>query len=173
MLKQSVMRPVIYTGLSVLMLAATGAVAQSFGPVQTAPMMTMQGTGQVFQGQRWHGFSNHRGAVAIIDQNGDGLVQPDEAAARFERRFRRYDGDGDGMVVKDEYMAVRMRAGRHGQAPKYSQLEAQFASMDANKDGKVTKGEFLAMGESQYKSSDGNGDGKISVWEYRAARGVK
>jgi len=154
------------------MLAATGAAAQNFGPVQTTPMMTMQGTGQVFQGQQWHGFSSHRAASAIIDQNANGLVQSDEAAARFERRFSHYDTDRDTMMVKDEYMAVRMRARPNGLAPKYSKLEAQFAAMDANKDGKVTKGEFLTMGESQYKSSDGDGDGKVSVWEFRAALGV-
>jgi hypothetical protein len=74
MFKQSVVRSAISAGLSVLMLAATSATAQSFGAVQTAPMMTMQGPGQVFQGQKWHGFSNQRAASAIIDQNNDGLV---------------------------------------------------------------------------------------------------
>lgn len=153
MLKQSVVRSEISAGLSVLMLAATSATAQNFGAVQTAPMMTMQGPGQVFQGQKWHGFSNQRAASAIIDQNNDGLVQPDEAAARLERQFRHYDDDRNTMMVKDEYMALLMRARRNGPTPKYSKLADQFATMDANKDGEVTKGEFLAMG-AQFDALD-------------------
>ena len=171
MLKRFAMQSaLVVASLSVLMSAA---VAQGSSPVYNAPMMTNQGMGQVFQGQRWDGFRHPTRSPAIVDQNGDGVVQPDEAAARLEGRFGAYDADNDGMVVKDEYMAMQMRAGRRGQAPKYSELEARFAAMDSNKDGKVSKAEFLATGEQQYKKSDSNGDGKVSVWEYRAARSAK
>ncbi|MBT4701989.1 MAG: hypothetical protein HOB79_13050 [Rhodospirillaceae bacterium] len=171
MLKQFAMQSALVAAC--LFVLAPAAVAQGSGPIYNAPMMTNQGTGQVFQGQRWSGFRHHRSAPAIIDQSGDGVVQPDEAAARFERRFGAYDADNDGMVVKDEYMAMRMRVAHRGQAPKYSVLEAKFAGMDSNKDGKVSKAEFIAAGEREYMKSDSNGDGKVTVWEYRAARGVK
>lgn len=171
MLKRFAMQSaLVAASLFVLMPAA---VAQGSGPVYNAPMMTNQGMGQVFQGQRWDGFRQHMGMSAIIDQNGDGVVQPDEAAARFEGRFGAYDADNDGVVVKDEFMAVRMHAWSRGQMPKYSMQEAKFASMDSNKDGKVSKAEFIAAGERRYMKSDSNGDGKVTVWEYRAARGVK
>ncbi|MBT5109081.1 MAG: hypothetical protein HOM25_10395 [Rhodospirillaceae bacterium] len=171
MLKRFAMQSaLVAASLFVLMPAA---VAQGSGPVYSAPMMTNQGMGQVFQGRRWEGFGRHMGTPAIIDQNGDGVVQPDEAAARSEGRFGAYDADDDGMVVKDEFMAVRMRGGPRGQLPKYSTQEAKFAGMDANKDGKVSKAEFITAGERQYMKSDSNGDGKVTVWEYRAARGVK
>lgn len=155
-------------GMTVL---AAGVAAQSYGPLYNAPMLTTPGAGTVFQGQRWHGFPQQQmGSPTLIDQNGDGIVQPDEAAARFEQRFDSFDANGDGAVVKDEYMAIHMQMGANGRMPQYSKKEALFAAMDSNKNGKVTKAEFLSAGEKRYKAADSDGDGKVSVWEYRATR---
>jgi len=155
-------------GMTVL---AAGVSAQTFTPHYNAPMLTTPGAGTVFQGQRWHGFPQmHMGMHSLIDQNGDGVVQPDEAAARFEQRFNIYDANGDGAVVKDEFMSHQMHMGANGRMPKYSKKEARFAGMDTNKNGKVSKSEFLSAGEKRYKAADRDGDGKVSVWEYRSTR---
>jgi hypothetical protein len=155
-------------GMTVL---AAGASAQTFFPHHNAPMLTTPGAGTVFQGQRWHGFQQpQRSAPTLIDQNGDGVVQPDEVAARFEQRFGAYDANGDGAVVKDEFMSVQMQMGANGRMPQYSKKEARFAGMDTNKNGKISKAEFLSAGEKRFKAADSDGDGKVSVWEYRSTR---
>ena len=56
-----------------------------------------------------------------------------------------------------------------GQAPQQDPGQAFVQNFDANKDGKVSKEEFLQPAQAQFKHMDRNGDGFISLDEARAA----
>ena len=48
------------------------------------------------------------GRMATIDNDGDGMISDDEAAAQVEAVFLAMDSDDDGELTEEEYMAVRM-----------------------------------------------------------------
>jgi hypothetical protein len=48
--------------------------------------------------------------------------------------------------------------------------EARFGEMDADKNGSVTKAEFLAAAQAHFKAADQDGDGQVNPWEYRRGR---
>lgn len=50
------------------------------------------------------------------------------------------------------------------------QVDRQFSALDPNGDGKVTRDEFLNVGDQKYQSADVNADDKVSIWEYRGIR---
>lgn len=54
--------------------------------------------------RRAHRIERFDKLIARLDQNGDGLVGPEEAGDRFER-LKRFDADGDGWVTRDEMNA--------------------------------------------------------------------
>jgi Ca2+-binding EF-hand superfamily protein len=109
----------------------------------------------------------------ITDQNNDGVIAADEAAARRESVFVAIDADDDGALTEEEYMAVRMGPGA-GRGPRHEARQelnrARFKVMDKNKDGKVTKAEFIEGGRVQFEAADANKDGKVTPWEFRANR---
>lgn len=108
-----------------------------------------------------------------IDQNEDGVITADEAAARWESVFAAMDSDGDGALTEDEYMGVRMGPGS-GWGPHHEGRQeskrARFKTMDKDEDGKVTKAEFIDGGRAQFESADADKDGKVTPWEFRATR---
>ena len=53
------------------------------------------------------------------------------------------------------------------QAAMQEAKSARYGTMDADKDGSVSKEEFLGAAQSHYGSADGDADGKVSPWEYR------
>jgi EF hand len=123
-----------------------------------------------------HGRGKHGGRhMLMIDANGDGVIGDDEAATIADHAFNRIDRDGSGDVVVDEFSTVR---GRHGWRNWFGSgaqneamvegLKAKFAQLDADKDGKLTKAEFLADAKVRFASADTDKDGKVSPWEFRA-----
>lgn len=57
-----------------------------------------------------------------------------------------------------------------GEAAKGDHKGGPFAMMDINKDGVVTKAEFLQMSEKHFAMMDTNGDGKFTKEEAKAGR---
>ncbi|MBL8789243.1 MAG: EF-hand domain-containing protein [Rhizobiales bacterium] len=84
------------------------------------------------------------------------------------------DADGSGDVTEAEFMSVRMGPGEGRNAERMARMQerkkARFPEMDANKDGKVTKEEFLAAGKARFAAADADKDGKVTPWEFRAQR---
>lgn len=103
-----------------------------------------------------------------LDVDKDGKITKSEFLAlyknkaRGERVFKVYDKDGNGYIVKQEYVitAQKLRQDR-----KAKRSQKQMADMDKNKDGKVSKKEFLAHNqaymERKFKAYDKNGDGYL------------
>ena len=146
-------------------LAGGAVLAQGVGPVYTAPMMT--GHPMYGQGPHWApgmAFDRQMGMM-IVDQNNDGTIAADEAAAWHEANFEQMDEDGDGMVSKGEFLAGGMHQGRG--ARHFSRRDARFAEIDADKDGNITLAEYIDDTKARFAAADTDGDGKVSVWEYR------
>ena len=116
------------------------------------------------------------GRMAAIDGNHDGVISDDEAAAQVENVYTLMDSDDDGALTEEEYMAVRMGfgpgQGRNEARQKAMQerKKARFGEMDADKDGKVSKAEFIAGGKARFMAADTDKDGKVTPWEFRAQR---
>jgi hypothetical protein len=112
--------------------------------------------------------------LKLIDADTDGIVDADEAAAYLEWEFRRRDLNGNGTLSSREFTAVEKLGPNDGNKARMrseSRRIAQFWPLaDANKDGRVTRAEFMAMSEERYTQMDTNGDGKVSPFEYRGAR---
>ena len=185
-----------------LMLAVSAASAQTsetpwpqqMGPQwmmgQTAPMgtpwimtpMGPQGGGPGWmmwapQGLQPGGMGGAFHRFAIIDGDGDGAISDAEAAANHEEVFLTMDADEDGVLTREEYMAVRMGPGpmtaggwRRFEDQAIQRKTAAFAEMDGDGDGSVSQREWMAAGEQRFAASDHDGDGVVSVWEFRSAR---
>jgi hypothetical protein len=69
------------------------------------------------------------------DQSQTGQTAQRHPRMRCQERFDAMDTNHDGVVTKDEFMAVRHRGGRG---------EDVFKSRDQNGDGTLQKGEFCA-----------------------------
>ena len=112
--------------------------------------------------------------MAMIDTNSDGVIGDDEAASRVEGVFLAMDNDGNGEVTMEEYMAVRMGPGEGRNKDRMAKMQEakkqRFEAMDTDKDGKVTKAQFLDAGKARFLAADTDKDGKVTPWEFRASR---
>ena len=131
-----------------------------------------------------------RFAKMDIDKDGK-LTQADRDAMRAQRldaRFAKLDTDRNGQISKAEMAAAqdarsekRAEAGkpggpegrnwggrRHGGPGKGGMMMGGRA--DANKDGTVTKAEFMAGPMAMFDKADTNKDGKVTADEMKAAR---
>ena len=84
------------------------------------------------------------GRMATIDNDGDGMISDDEAAAQVEAVFLAMDSDDDGELTEEEYMAVRMGSGEGRNPTRKAQMQerkkARFTEMDTDKNGKGLEG---------------------------------
>ena len=133
---------------------------------------------------------------AKVDANGDGYIDKAEAdAARDKmmadmrgRHFKMMDTNGDGSISRAEFDAehhegMAMGDGKPGGAMMGHGAEhgpgmpmmmmrhgpGMFERADANKDGRVSLAEALAMPMAHFDKADTNKDGTISPEERKAA----
>jgi hypothetical protein len=135
---------------------------QGYGPGQGGGMM-----------QGWRDPNTPgRGRFVMLDANDDGLISPEEAASHADMVFTAMDADDDSLITLDEYMAIRMgpQTGSNPdrQAAMKSRKVARFEPMDSDKDGSVSKEEFIAASKTHFDGSDLDKDGKVTPWEIRS-----
>ena len=100
------------------------------------------------------------------DTNKDGAVDRGEWKVAQEARFKQLDTNGDGKLTKDELFVG------NGTPPSDRQIRSQatyFGLLDADKDGIVSKAEFMAQAERNFARCDLDKDGRISTAECRQA----
>lgn len=111
-----------------------------------------------------------------IDQNADGVIGDDEAAANAEAVFTVMDADADAEITEAEFMAVRMGYGRGRnkarQAAMQKRKKERFPLMDADKNGTVSKVEFLTAAQKRFAAADTDQNGRVTPWEFRATRRI-
>ena len=168
------------------------------GPGPRGGMMAMADTnkdGKISKAELTAGLE---GRFAKMDVDKDGkLTQQDRDAMRAQRtdnRFARLDADKNGQVSKAEFTAAHearadKRAERRAEAGKPGEREGRGwggrghhrgpgkggmmmggPRGDANKDGTVTKAEFMAGPIATFDKADANKDGFVTADEMKAAR---
>ena len=108
--------------------------------------------------------------VMRFDSNKDGFVDRTEWRAGQEARFRQLDANNDGKLTPDEL--VRRPAGATGVLPTDAQNTRQsrfFNRLDSDKDGLISKAEYMAEGDRRFARCDANKDGRINTDECRLA----
>lgn len=120
-----------------------------------------------------------RFAKMDIDKDGK-LTQADRDAMRTQRldmRFAKLDTDKNGQISKAEMAAAQeakadKRADKRAEAGKPGGPEGRHwgGRGDANKDGTVTKAEFMAGPMAMFDKADANKDGQVTADEIKAAR---
>jgi hypothetical protein len=114
--------------------------------------------------------------LGMLDTNGNGIVEEEEAAVRHESMFAAMDTDGDDALTEDEMLAIRMGPGPMAPSAgpraerRRERLTKRFELMDKDTDGQVSRSEFMGYGAERFKALDQDGDGTVTVWEFRAHR---
>ena len=145
------------------------------------------GQGMMDEGMGWRKHGRHHGRMGqmdgpggrlrgpmVIDANGDGFIGPDEAAALADGMFMRLDRNRDNVIDEAEatqgpgQRGWRRWLGQQQADDVAAKLKAAFVERDADKDGKVTKQEFMTFAQNKYASLDTAKDGKVSPWAFRA-----
>ncbi len=114
--------------------------------------------------------------VRVIDENQDGLISEDEAAAWHEEAFLQMDSNEDHILTLEEFMSARLGPGAYRtltpeqETNRFLRKQRRFQAMAPDADGKTSKADFMASGKERYKASDLDGDGQVTVWEFRAHR---
>ncbi len=97
-----------------------------------------------------------------LDRDGDGCLSASEVPRRFQVGARRGASLGSGIFPPA--VAIAAPFGRGGPAPERREGPLWFRKMDRNRDGDVSRREFLGSDE-QFRKIDKDGDGLISVKE--------
>lgn len=114
---------------------------------------------------------NAEGFLALYDSDGDGKV----GRAEFDRvraaQFARTDGNQDGVLSLDEYLAefeqrldarivtLTRREDR--------QVRVRFGVLDSDRDGRMTFAEYQASGKRLFETADRNHDGVVDAADAR------
>lgn len=130
---------------------------------------------------------------AKVDSNADGFVDKAEAsgahekrmAERRDRHFKEMDANADGSISRAEFDARHAEpnamggmkghgAGHHAGMGKGMGMmmhggDRMFERADANKDGRVSLAEAIALPMAHFERADTNKDGTISPEERKAA----
>jgi hypothetical protein len=111
---------------------------------------------------------------AAIDQNGDGSIGDDEAAANAEAVFVVMDADDSGDLTEEEFVETHMgwaQGWHHGRREAMEgRKRERFTAMDTDGDKLVSQVEFLAAAKEHFAGADTDKDGKVGAWEFRSHR---
>ena len=96
---------------------------------------------------------------STIDKNKDGKISKQEYLDAVIATFNKYDLNKDGILTKDEIKLIK-------------KIDARkfIKDVDSNKDGKISKQEFVSAAEKKFLQLDKNKDGYIDKKEWSAGK---
>ena len=102
--------------------------------------------------------------MLVADTNKDGVITRPELIASRTSNFARFDRNGDG-VLTDSDIPFFLRGSAIGQ--QFTAMKSQF---DANRDGKVSRDEFVGGPTPVFDRADANHDNRLTRAEIDAAK---
>ena len=96
-------------------------------------------------------------AATKFDTDNDGTVDLDEAKKAASALFDKLDTDKDGTLDLKEL--------------KGRLTQKELAAADPDKDGTLSKDEYLAVVEKRFKAADPDNDGSVSAAEFKTGAG--
>lgn len=170
-----------------VMLASSGTVLLFSGiAAAAAPPSPRNGEGQDRDRviTRAQAQANAAETFDRLDVNHDGKIDATDLqqakAERREARFEKLDANKDGMISRAEYESPAATAGHArsdhfdgrfgGRQGSSGGMMALVRLADTDKNGAVTKAEFLAATDKRFTAMDLNHDGKITREDRQAAR---
>lgn len=108
-----------------------------------------------------------------LDVNKDGVVTHEEAEAPLVKAFDRVDANKDGVIDAKEraaaVAAMKVRAEKAGgDGSRIEKRMTRFERRDGDKDGNVTRAEFLAKAAPWFARADADKDGRVTKDELAA-----
>lgn len=157
---------------SVAALAVVASVLSGSAVAQNFMGGPMWGQGWAPSWGRGYMMVPGRGRFSIVDVDQNGIVSDEEAASSADEVFSAMDLDDNGELSKDEYMTIRMGPqdgwNTERQAAREAAKEAQFDALDLDKNGTVSRADFIANAKAHFDAADKDGDGKVTPWEWRS-----
>lgn len=103
-----------------------------------------------------------------LDRNNDGAVDVHEVERRLLKGFERADRNNDGVVDQDEVKALGEKRGGKGKGGGKggNRAEKRFQKADADRDGRVTKDEYLDKLPAWFRRADENKDDRVTRQEF-------
>lgn len=101
----------------------------------------------------------------IFDINKDGVITFEEEFSVRNRHWKHFDTTGRGWISLDEFVA----RGRGRVDPDSYDYETTFTKMDADRDGLLTRKEYLAFWKDYFDSRDADNDELLSNTEHAHA----
>jgi Ca2+-binding EF-hand superfamily protein len=103
-------------------------------------------------------------AAAVRALYVDGFAQPRPLA------FESVDVDGNGVLTPEEFLrADLLRRGASMVGGVDARRRALFGLVDGDRDGMLSRQEFMDASRRDFVGSDANRDGNVSIWEFYAA----
>lgn len=124
----------------------------------------------------WRAKADARFAEADTDRDGRlDRVEAKAFGERFNKNFDRIDANSDGEIDKQEIAQARQHArkGRHGMRAVRAYQRGLFKGMDDDGDGAISRtelGDKVPRWSENFATIDANRDGKLSREELHAAR---
>jgi len=98
-----------------------------------------------------------------LDRNNNGFIAFEEFVRASDERLKRMDRNGDGNIGRDEFMA-------HHEAEARRRIDRIFAALDKDRTGRLSGAELKGPEAQRLLACDANKDGAITRPEYLQCR---